>query len=41
MIIAWIKSGDTSLMGYGGAGGYYYHFHDYSHNIHVWYGNAI
>ena len=22
-------------------GGYYYHFHDYSHNIHVWYGNAI
>lgn len=21
--------------------GYYYHFHDYSHNIHVWYGTAI
>lgn len=37
---AWIKSGDTSLMGYGGAGGYY-HFHNLSRTIHIWYGDRI
>ena len=34
---AQIRSKDTELYGYGGAGGYN-HFHDINHKIHIWYG---
>ena len=37
---AFIDNADVGLVGMGGSGGYY-HFHDFNHKIHIWYGSKL
>ena len=37
---AFIDDTSMGLVGMGGSGGYY-HFHDFNHIIHIWYGSKV
>ena len=37
---AWIKDKNVGIAGYGGSGGYY-HLHNLTRTIHIWYGDKI